>query len=56
MNSEYSIEEFQEKLVDFLRKNIKINENYVLKDLRIFNFRFNGNLVEFELEVGCDLV
>lgn len=54
-NQYYEPVEFVERIVDLIKKNIIINQNYTLKELKIENFEIIGEKVAFDIEVDCDL-
>ena len=54
-NIYYDVDKIEEMLPSIVKKNIVINENYVLNDLDIQNFEVKGSKLSFDIEVDCDL-
>jgi len=48
-------EEFEKRFPQIVKKNLIINDKYTLNDLKISNFKINGERVSFQLEVDCTL-
>ena len=54
-NYYYNQEVFFKMLPDIAKKNLVLNEHYVLKELKIENILVKGHKLEFDIEVDCDL-
>ena len=54
-NTWYSQEEFKKKIPQIVKKNLILNEHYILKKLDIYNLEIESNKVNFEIEIESDL-
>ena len=54
-NATISQKEFKDRMPTIVKKNLILNENYILKNIEISNFKIKNNKVEFDFEVDCDL-
>ena len=54
-NQLLTVEELQDKLETIVRKNLTIDENYELKDLKIKNFEIKGEKVSFDIQTDCKI-
>jgi NMD protein affecting ribosome stability and mRNA decay len=49
-------EELEQKLPEIVKKNLTIEDNYKLEDIKIKNFEIEGEKVSFDIETNCKLV
>lgn len=54
-NSVVEKEEFIERLPNLVKKNLILNEGYILNDLIIKDFGIKNAKISFDIEVDCDL-
>lgn len=54
-NAQITQEEFEQRLPTILKKNLIINENYILNKINVKNFEIKGDKVAFSFNIECDL-
>lgn len=54
-NAYHNAKEIEKMLPDIVKRNIVINEHYVLKELEIENFEIIGHKMNFDVVVDCDI-
>ena len=54
-NAQITQEEFEERLPTIIKKHLIINENYILNEVFVNEFKIKGERVTFDFEVDCDM-
>lgn len=55
-NQYYTKDEIKEKINDIVKKNLIINDGYILNEIKVLNFKVEGSKVSFDVEIDSDLV
>jgi len=48
--------EIEERLLPMIKKNIHLNNNYTLENVKLSNFKFKGSKIIFDTEIETELI